>query len=169
MFDSCFFNKNFNFIFPGTSFSSKNKLEDYFSPIRRDIVDRNGDLISRNVKSYHAAVRSNMVRDKKKFALKIKYIFPETDMRKILKNLNEKKYFYVKKRLTNDERVKLLKLGEKGIIFEPFQTRIYPHSKLYSHILFQIDSDNYGISVIEKNLEEDLKDIKKLNIPMKLS
>ena len=65
MFDSCFFNKNFNFIFQEPAFSSKNKLEDYFSPIRRDIVDRNGDLISRNVKSYHAAVRSNMVRDKK--------------------------------------------------------------------------------------------------------
>ena len=155
--------------FQEPAFSSKNKLEDYFSPIRRDIVDRNGELISRNVKSYHAAVRSNMIKDKKKFALKIKYIFPETDMGKILKNLNEKKYFYIKKRLTNNERVKLLKLGEKGIIFEPFQTRIYPHSKLYSHILGQIDSDNYGISGIEKNLDEDLKDIKKLNIPMKLS
>ena len=34
-------------------------------------------------------------------------------MGKILKNLNEKKYFYIKKRLTNEERVKLLKLGEK--------------------------------------------------------
>ena len=89
-------------------------------------------------------------------------------MRKILKNLNEKNIFN-KKRLTNNERVKLLKLGEKGIIFEPFQTRIYPHSKLYSHILVQIDSDNYGISGIEKNLDEDLTDIKKLNIPMKLS
>ena len=51
--------------FQEPAFSSKNKLEDYFSPIRRDIVDRNGDLISRNVKSYHAAVRSNMIKDKK--------------------------------------------------------------------------------------------------------
>ena len=50
-----------------------------------------------------------------------------------------------------------------------FKQGFIPHSKLYSHILGQIDSDNYGISGIEKNLDEDLKDIKKLNIPMKLS
>ena len=34
--------------FQEPAFSSKNKLKDYFSPIRRDIVDRNGELISRN-------------------------------------------------------------------------------------------------------------------------
>tara|TARA_A100001011_G_scaffold198908_1_gene207180 strand:- start:3023 stop:4747 length:1725 start_codon:yes stop_codon:yes gene_type:complete len=150
-------------------FSLKDDYNNYFSPIRRDIVDTNGELISRNVKSHHAAVRSKMIKDKKKFALKIKYIYPDMNINQLLKNLNEKKYFYIKKRLTNDEKVRLWKLGEKGIVFEPFQTRIYPHSKLYSHILGQIDSENYGISGIEKFLDKDLKNAEKLNIPLKLS
>ena len=48
-------------------------------------------------------------------------------------------------------------LGEKGIIFEPFQTRIYPQSNLFSHVLGQVDYDNFGISGIEKYLDKELK------------
>ena len=39
---------------------------------RRDIVDRNGVLLSRNINSFHAAVRANLVKDKKKVYCKIK-------------------------------------------------------------------------------------------------
>ena len=42
-------------------------------------------------------------------------------------------------------------LGEKGILFEKSQTRIYPHKNLFSHVIGQTDSDNFGISGIEKN------------------
>ena len=48
--------------------------------------------------------------------------------------------------------MKLWSLGEKGIIFEPFQSRIYTHSNLYSHVLGQVDYDNFGISGVEKFL-----------------
>ena len=81
----------------------------------------------------------------------------------ILKKL-EKKVFLFKKRITEDERKKLWSLGEKSIIFEPFQTRIYPQSDLYSHVLGQIDNDNYGISGLEKSLDRELKDKKKINL-----
>ena len=60
--------------------------------------------------------------------------------------MNEGKYFYLIKRLRRDEKEKLWSLGEKGIIFEPFQSRVYPHANLFSHILGQVDYDNYGIS-----------------------
>ena len=60
-------------------------------------------------------------------------------------------------------------LGEKAIIFEPFQSRIYPHSKLYSHVLGQIDDDNYGISGLEKSLDHELKNKKKIHHPLKLT
>ena len=51
--------------------------------------------------------------------------------------------------------------GRKGIIFLTFQSGIYPQGNLYSHVIGQIDDDNYGISGIEKNLDYELKDIKK--------
>ena len=140
-----------------------------FKPIRNDIVDRNGILLSRNIIAYHAAIKPNLIKDKKKFLVKIKIVFPGLNSQKLIKNLNQKKYFYLKKRLTDIQREKLWKLGEKGIIFEPFQTRVYPHADLYSHIIGQTDYDNYGISGVEGFFDKYLRDPKNINKPLNLS
>ena len=95
--------------------------------------------------------------------------FPELDSQKLIKNLNQKKYFYLKKRITNVEKEKLWKFGEKGIVFEPFQTRVYPHADLYSHIIGQTDYDNYGISGVENFYDKYLRNRKNLKKPLKLS
>ena len=55
-----------------------------------------------------------------------------------------------------------MKLGDKSIQSEDRLVRVYPEKNLFSHIIGQIDDNNNGISGIEKNLDEDLKDIKKL-------
>ncbi len=140
-----------------------------FAPLRGDIVDRNGILLSRNITAYHAAVKPNLIKDKKKFIVKVKLAFPDVDSKKLVKNLNKKKYFYLKKRLTDSQKEKLWKLGEKGIIFEPFQTRVYPHADLYSHIIGQTDYDNYGISGVENYYDNYLSNKKNFNKPLKLS
>ena len=146
--------------------NKKNDLN--FLPLRRDIVDRNGEIISRNIKSYHAAIRPSLIKDKKKFLINIRLNFPEIPQERLKKKLLKNKYFYLKKRLTEDEKNKLWALGEKGIIFEPTQSRIYPHAELYSHILGQIDDDNYGISC-ERFYDKNLKNLKKINEPLKLT
>ena len=46
---------------------SLEKQNTQFSLLRRDIVDRNGILISRNINTYHAAVDPKLIRDKKNF------------------------------------------------------------------------------------------------------
>ena len=136
--------------------------------LRKDIIDRNEILISRNITAYHAAVKTSLVKDKKKFLVKVKLVLPELSTQKLRKDLNDEKYFYLKKRLSNDQKSKLWSLGEKGIIFEPFQARVYPHSNLYSHVVGQIDYDNYGISGVEKYYDIFLKDINN-NKPLQLS
>ena len=50
----------------------------------------------------------------------------KTKAEKLKKKLSKNKYFYLKKRLTEKEKSKLLSLGEKGIIFESTHSRIYP-------------------------------------------
>ena len=60
-------------------------------------------------------------------------------------------------------------MEKKGIVFEPFQSRIYTHSKLFSHIIGQVDYDNYGISGIEKYFDKELKNSKLINEPLKLT
>jgi len=140
-----------------------------FIPLRRDIIDRNGTLISRNVKSFHAAIKPNQIKNKENFLINIKLNFPDLSLEDIKNKFKKGKYFYLKRRLDQNDKEKLWALGEKGIIFEPFQSRIYTHANLYSHILGQVDYDNYGISGVEKYFDRELKDKKLLNNPLQLT
>ena len=152
-----------------SKFQEYKKVDQNSLFLRRDVVDRNGQLIASNINSYHAAVKPRLIKNKENFIIKIKLNFPELSLVELKKNLKNKKYFYLKKRLTEDEKNKLWSFGEKGIIIEPFQSRIYPHGQLFSHVLGQTDEENYGISGIEKFFDKDLKDIKKNNDPLFLT
>jgi cell division protein FtsI (penicillin-binding protein 3) len=137
--------------------------------LRRDIVDRNGELMARNINSYHAAIKSSLIKNKENFILNIKLKFPKISSSKLKKKLESKKRFYLKRRLTEEEKDKLRSLGQKGIIFEPFQSRVYPHGQLYSHVLGQIDDDNYGISGIENYFDRELRNKQKIKEPLTLT
>ena len=152
-----------------SNFQEYKKINYSFPLLRRDILDRNGELMARNINSYHAAVKPNYIQNKENFILNIKLNFPKTSVVELRKNLKNKKYFYLKKRLTEDEKNKLWSLGEKGIVIEPFQSRVYPHGQLYSHILGQIDDDNYGISGIEKYFDKKLRNNQKIKKPIILT
>ena len=69
-----------------------------FSLLRRDIVDRNGVIISRNINTYHAAIDPKLVKDKKNFLIKLRLSFPELQIKKIKEDLYKDKYFRIKKR-----------------------------------------------------------------------
>ncbi len=148
---------------------SKIKKGSQFSLIRRDIVDRNGVLISRNVNTFHVAIDPKLVKNKKNLLIKLKLNFPELSINYIENKLNQKKYFRIKKRIDQIEKNKFWALGEKAIKFEPFQARMYTHGNLFSHIVGQVDYDNYGISGIEKYFDKELKDKNKINKPLKLT
>jgi len=152
-----------------SSFQGYKKVNYHSQLLRRDILDRNGELMARNINSYHAAVKPSLIRNKENFILKIKLNFPEISTIELKKKLERKKRFYLKRRLTEDERIRLWSLGEKGIITELFQRRVYPHGKLYSHVLGQIDDDNYGISGIENYFDRELRDSQKIKEPLVLT
>ena len=67
------------------------KLNHKFNLLRRDIVDRNGELISRNIKSFHAAVNPNLIRNKDNFLIKLRLNFPELKIKKIEEKIPTKK------------------------------------------------------------------------------
>ena len=149
-------------------FKHESSDQNFFS-LRRDIVDRNGILISRNISSFHVAINPKLVNNKKNLLIKLRLAFPELDIDDFEKKLSKEKYFYLKKRVSQADKEKLWRLGEKGIIFEPFQSRIYPHANLYSHIVGQVDYDNFGISGIEKYFDKKLKDENLSHQPLKLT
>jgi cell division protein FtsI (penicillin-binding protein 3) len=59
-----------------------------------------------------------------------------------------------------------MKLGDKSIKVEKKILRLYPQKNLFSHLVGQIDSDNIGISGIEKSQNTLLRETK---IPLQLT
>ena len=153
----------------GNNIFNIEKQVSHFSLERRDIVDRNGVIISRNVKTFHAAVDPKLIKDKQNFLIKLRINFPDLPINKIQKKINKNKYFRIKKRINQDEKNKFRSLGEKAIRFEPFEARMYTHGNLFSHIIGQVDYDNYGISGVEKYFDKKLKDKELLKKPFKLT
>ena len=153
---------------PEKNFFSQKNIKNFIKE-RADIVDRNKIILARNIDIYSAGVRPQLVQDKKKFMIKLRLIFPELEINQISKQLNSDKFFYVKKRLTEEEKTKLWLLGSKAIVFDKKQFRIYPQKNLLSHILGQINDDNIGISGIEKFFDKKLKSKKFINSSLNLT
>ena len=127
------------------------------SNYRADIIDNKGNFLVKSVRTIDIGINPNLVVDKKKLLINLKLIFPNKDFDHIKKKLYEKRFFYLKKKIKQEEYEKLRLLGEKSIISEEKLSRIYPQENLFSHIIGQIDDDNNGISGIEKFYDYELK------------
>ena len=155
-------------LYPEKTFLSQ-RVDNNFMKERGDILDRNGTILARNIDIYSAGVRPKLIKDKKKFLINLKLMFPDLDKNKIKERLNKNKFFYIKKRLTENEKTKLWLLANKAVLFEKKQFRIYPQKNLLSHILGQIDDNNVGVSGIEKFFDQNLKSQKLINSSLELS
>jgi len=128
---------------------------------RADILDINGNYLAKTVRSIDIGIKTSDVIDKKKLLLSLKIIFPDKDFSKIEKKLNKKKYFYLEKKISEENYEKIMKLGDKSIKPEEKVLRMYPQKNLFSHIIGQIDDNNNGISGLEKSFNEILRKSKK--------
>jgi len=140
-----------------------------FLPNRIDIVDRNGEILARSVNAWAAGISPKLIKDEKKLLINLKIIFPNLNLKKLEEKIAKGKFFYISRRLNNLERDKLWLLAKKAVIIERKQIRIYPHSHLFSHVIGQIDEDNFGISGIERSYDLKLKEKNNKNKNLKLS
>jgi len=140
-----------------------------FLPNRIDIVDRNGEILARSVNAWAAGISPKLIKDEKKLLINLKIIFPNLNLKKLEEKIAKGKFFYISRRLNNLERDKLWLLAKKAVIIERKQIRIYPHNYLFSHVIGQIDEDNFGISGIEKSYDLKLKEKNDKNKNLKLS
>ena len=133
---------------------------------RADIIDIDGNYLAKTVKSIDIGIKTSDIIDKKKLLLSLNIIFPNKDFNKINKQLDTKKFFWLEKKVSEENYEKLMKLGDKSIKPEEKVLRIYPQKNLFSHIIGQIDDDNNGISGLEKSFNEVLRNSKN---PIKLT
>ena len=47
--------------FQSSTYYDNTKYKYNFNPLRKDIIDRNGILLSRNITAYHAAIKPNLI------------------------------------------------------------------------------------------------------------
>ena len=133
---------------------------------RADIVDTNGSYLAKTVNSIDIGLKTSDVINQKKLLLSLNLIFPNKDFDEIEKKMEQKKFFYLEKKVSEENYEKLMKLGDKSLKPEEKVLRIYPQKNLFSHIIGQIDNDNIGISGLEKSLNELLIKSRK---PIKLT
>ena len=136
---------------------SSNQIKVYNKLKRADIVDRNDNFLAKTVSSIDIGINPTEIIDKKKLLLSLRYIFPNKDYQLILSKLNKNKFFWFEKKISEENYEKIMMLGDKSIKPDERLTRIYPQKNLFSHIIGQIDSDNKGISGLEKSLDDELK------------
>src|SRR6056300_222382 len=135
---------------------------------RAVIIDINGNYLAKTVKTIDIGIKTSDVINKKKLLLSLNIIFPNKDFNKIKKQLNTKKFFWLEKKVSEENYEKLMKLGDNSIKPEEKVLRMYPQKNLFSHIISQIDDENNGISVLEKYMDEILRNSKKpIKLPVK--
>ncbi len=130
---------------------------------RASIMDRNGNIIAKTVRVTNLGINPNNLINKEKLLISLRLIFPD---KKFEKEINGKKFFYVKKKISPEKLEKIKLLGEKSFKEEEKIARVYPNGNLFSHILGQIDTDNNGVSGIEKSFDYELTTSNK---PLKLT
>lgn len=135
---------------------------------RRPIVDQNNNLLAYNIKTHDLLIRTKKIKNFENLNLKLKIKFPNIDLKKI-KNFNGKSFHIIKKNLNPSEYNKAISLGEPSIELVSNEARIYPQKNLFSHIIGNVDTDNQGVSGIEKFLNDDLIDQSKIETPVVLS
>ena len=120
---------------------------------RYSIVDKKGNILAKTVTIVNIGINPNLVIDKEKLLITLKLLFPKKNFKE---KMYGKKFFYVKKKISQEKLEKILLLGDKSFIQEEKIARIYPNGELFSHILGQIDDNNNGISGLEKTFDYEL-------------
>ena len=103
---------------------------------RSSILDRNGNIIAKTVFTTNVGINPNLIIDKR-LLINLRLIFQDKNIEqfeKIEKKLNSNKFFYIKKKISQDQLEQVLLLGDKSIILEEKISRIYPQ-KIYLVIL----------------------------------
>lgn len=134
--------------------------------VRGNITDRNDIIIATDIKTKSLYINKILVKNKKFLSQKLSKILPDLSARTILRKIHSKKnsdWVLIKKNISPQEQQKIESLNIPGFVFEDDMMRIYPHKKLFSHIVGYTDLDRKGLSGIEKEYNVTLrtgKDVK---------
>ena len=130
--------------------------------IRAKILDRNGEVLAVNLKTFSLYVNPKFILHPAQDAEKLVDVLPSLDYESILNKFldPEKSFFWIKRRITPLEKYKINSLGIPGLFFHTNKSRFYPKGSLFSNIIGYTGIDGIGLAgaerFFEQNLQEDI-------------
>jgi len=126
---------------------------------RADILDRNGEILAKNIISGHITLRPGKIQDFDYAAASIHDVIPEISVSGALEMIRSgKKFIYLKKFATETQRASIKAARIEGLDVEETEWRKYPKRRLTSHIVGFIGTDGHGLEGIEKSRDKRLSE-----------
>ncbi len=125
---------------------------------RGDLVDRNGELLARDLPVMDLYARPHALDDKDEAARGLAAV-TGADYARLKDGFDNTKHPYVlvARQLTPDVQDKVMRLGLPGLEFEPGTKRYYPDGRAAAQILGVTDPDGNGQSGLERGLDARLR------------
>lgn len=125
---------------------------------RADIVDRNGILLATDLPTNSLYADARVVKDPVESADMLLTALPDLDRDTLIRNLSSRKAFvWIRRNLTPEQQYEVNSLGVPGLNFQREERRVYPHGRLFSHVLGFTDIDNNGIAGAEREFDNELR------------
>lgn len=132
---------------------------------RADIVDRNGQVLATSLVVWGLHADPALVTkalptkaDIEDAAAKLRSVFPDLDHAELVGKLtSDKRFVYIKRGLTPQQKQMAHRLGLPGLSFEREVRRIYPMGNLTSHLVGFTGIDNAGLMGIEQKFDVRLR------------
>ena len=126
---------------------------------RPHIYDRNENLVAINIDISSVAIRPDILSNKDDVIDRILSVIPNF-YREDLENkiLNDKKFVWLKRGVTPNERERIHNLGIPGIQFIDEKKRFYSAGNTLSNVIGYVNIDNKGQTGIEKYIDQNLNE-----------
>ncbi len=124
---------------------------------RANIIDRNGVVVATNVPTVNLYADSKQIIDVREAANELTSTLPDLIYEDLLRRLGSgQRFIYLRRNLTPTEQSAVNRLGIPGVYFEASESRVYPQSGLFAHVLGKTDPDNHGTAGVEKTFDKFL-------------
>ena len=122
---------------------------------RPDILDRNGDLLARDMPAFSAFAEPRRIVDADEAVEKILAIFPDLNARDLHTRLSGRSGFtWIRRSISAREQQALWEQGIPGVGFRRETRRLYPNGSVAAQVLGAVNIDNKGIAGIERWIDQ---------------
>lgn len=125
--------------------------------VRGIITDRHGHILATSLSTYSVYAHPQKISDKEQTVQALHQLFPHLKVEFLRSQLCSRKTFvWIVRHITPQQHMALKALGIEGLEARSDCKRIYPHGRLFSHVIGTTDVDQRGISGLEKFFDRSL-------------